>query len=117
ARIEAELGLAELEVDDNQIDAAMKRYDAMMADTTSQPTRQRIALGAAQALMQGGKVQEAEARYRALLDTAKGEVADQCEIGLARAAELRGYFDEAERGYQAIGTHDGPWAVESLFAL
>ncbi len=117
ARMQAQLSLADLEVQERDIDGALRRYGALMGQTSSVPVRQRIQLGAAAAMVTGGRLQDAEARYLALLATAQGEVADQCRLGLGRTAELRGRREDAAQRYTEVGAGDGVWAVEALYAL
>lgn len=117
ARAEAGLALADLEAEDQDFDGALERLAELAEIPVSLPTRQRVQLAASNVLVLGGRLQEAEARYQALLATARGEVADQCRLGLARAAELRGQVDRASELYAEVGGSTGPWSVEALASL
>lgn len=118
AQMEAELSIAEVEAQDNDVDAALRRYDRLMSRATSLVDRQRIQLGSANAMVRAGRLQDAEARYLAMLNTSPaGDIADQCRLGLARAAELRGQTERATELYVQVGQSQGPWSLEALYAL
>lgn len=123
AVLEARLSLAEMMVEDDDADGAIIRYDQLLGTTSSVSAKNRIALGAANAMVKANRVKEAGSRYEALLGTAQsGPAADQsvvaqCRLGLARIAELVGKADAAQRQYLEVGAGTGPWAVEALFAL
>lgn len=122
ARLEAQLSIAELMVEDGD-PVAVQRYDDLLKSTTSETVRNRIVLGAANALVRANRVQDAKARYDALLaqlsptSTADAEVAAQCRLGQARIAELEGTNESATRLYLDVARTDGPWAVEALVSL
>ena len=117
-RVDASLSLAELQVEDGDMKGAVERYDALLATAElSRGARGRVSLGRSNALLQAGRLQEAEASFRALLPTGTPEVQDQCRLGLARAQELRGNTASAGELYVAVGRSTGPWSVEALLAL
>ncbi len=122
AKLEAQLSIAEIMVEDGD-PSAVKRYDDLLGTTTSEAVRSRIVLGAANALVRANRVQEARARYNALLvalapnSTANAEIAAQCKLGLARIDVLEGTNEAASQLYLEVGRSDGPWAVEALMSL
>ncbi len=118
ARVEATLAIAELQVDDGDMEGAIRRYDALLAGAlVDRDTRVRVSLGRSQALLRSNRVQEAEAAYIALLAGASAEVEAQCRLGLANAKELRGQAAAAAELYQMVGRGQGPWALEALLSL
>jgi tetratricopeptide (TPR) repeat protein len=118
ARADAELSLAELQVEEGDAEGALRRYERVMAAADGVAIRQRVVLGLCNALVRLGKLQEAEAKYDALLASKpSAEVAAQAGLGLARTAELRGQIERATRRYLELGKDDGPWAVEALDGL
>ncbi|MSP62005.1 MAG: hypothetical protein EXR72_17070 [Myxococcales bacterium] len=118
ARVEATLAIAELQVDDGDMDGAVRRYDELLAGAlVDRDTRVRVSLGRSQALLRSSRVQEAEAAYIALLAGASSETEAQCRLGLANAKELRGQTAAASELYQSVGRGQGPWALEALLAL
>ncbi len=117
ARASAHMSLAELQVEERDYDGALDRYEQMMELTSSITLRQRIQLGYSNTLVRLGRLQDAEARYMALMAASEGDVAFQCKLGLARTAELRGQAEKAARLYAEVGQTEGPWAVEALLSL
>jgi tetratricopeptide (TPR) repeat protein len=117
-RVDANLALAELEIEDGDIEGAIRRYDGLLALTElGRDTRARVSLGRSSALLRSNNVQEAEAGFRALIPGSSPEVQDQCRLGLARAAELRGQLANAGELYAVVGRGSGPWAIEALLSL
>lgn len=117
ARVDAMIALADLELEDNDADGAIRRFDELLAGTLTRDARDRVTLGRNNALLRGGRIQEAEAAYLALRGRGSEELAAQCDLGLARAAELRGQGARAAELYLKVGRTDGPWAMEALLAL
>jgi uncharacterized protein YjbI with pentapeptide repeats/predicted negative regulator of RcsB-dependent stress response len=117
ARTEAQLSLADLQLEEGDPDGALRRFEQLLERTTTASLRQRIVLGMADALLKAGKLQEAESRYEGLIPVSSEEVAMRCRLGLARAAELRGQGEKATRQYLEVAQTDGPWATEALLSL
>ncbi|MDP2310378.1 MAG: pentapeptide repeat-containing protein [Pseudomonadota bacterium] len=118
ARVDAELSLAELQVEEGDAEGALRRYERVMGAVPSTAVRQRVVLGLCNALVRLGRLQDAEEQYDGLLASGPGpEVVAQANLGLARTAELRGQFERATSRYVEIGRQEGPWAVEALDGL
>lgn len=120
ARLEAQLSIAELMVQDNDPEGAIHRYDDLMLGTTSLPVKRRIQLGKAAALIRANHVSEAEKTYRGLLASASTSSADdvdvtaQCQLGLARIAAGRGSTEEAVRLLLEVAGTQSTWGMEAL---
>ncbi len=118
ARVDAELSLAELQVEEGDAEGALRRYERVMGAAAATAVRQRVVLGLCNALVRLGRLQDAEEQYDGLLASGPSpEVAAQANLGLARTAELRGQFEKATGRYIEIGRQEGPWAVEALDGL
>ena len=117
ARTEAQLSLADLQLEEGDPEGALRRFEALLERTTTATLRQRIVLGMADALVRMGRLQEAEVKYEGLIPVAPEDLAMRCRLGLARTAALRGQNDRASRLYLEVAGMDGPWAVEALLSL
>ncbi len=117
ARTEAMVALADLQLEDNDVEGAVRRFDELLATEMPRDLRDRVTLGRNNALLRGGRIQEAEAAYLALREKGNDDLAAQCELGLARAAELRGQAARASELYLKVGRTSGPWAMEALLSL
>ncbi|HND31867.1 MAG TPA: pentapeptide repeat-containing protein, partial [Myxococcota bacterium] len=117
ARTEAQLSLADLQLEEGDPEGALRRFEALLERTTTATLRQRIVLGMADALVRMGRLQEAEVKYEGLIPVAPEDLAMRCRLGLARTAALRGQNDRASRLYLEVAGMEGPWAVEALLSL
>jgi uncharacterized protein YjbI with pentapeptide repeats/tetratricopeptide (TPR) repeat protein len=117
-RVDARLALAELDAEGGDFEGAIARYDTLLGVTElGRDTRARVSLARSTALLASNRIQEAEAGFRALILGSTPEVQDQCRLGLARAAELRGQLKNASELYLVVGRGSGPWAIEALLSL
>jgi tetratricopeptide (TPR) repeat protein len=116
--VEAQMALAEMDVQDGAADSAVERYRGMSEGTLPDSARSRVQLGLANALVRVGRIQDAEVSYGALLQTSTAaDVLAQAKLGLAHAADQRGQGERATRLLVEVGHGEGPWAFEALYEL
>lgn len=72
-----------------------------------------------QLALRQGKAEEAEALFRQAIERFPGAIAqDECRLGLARALELGGHPEDAERYYMALASKpNSPTAIEAKYRL